>query len=101
MVEYDNSFINSYKIHRPNSIHIFNDAQYVNYRKILDENYDLKAQCEGYRKIVKELEKKSKPLSDEEIVERFLVKHGLLLVNQEVVDDLKVTVIEKFDWRNK
>jgi len=38
MVEYDSSFINAYKIHRPNSIHIINDAQKVNYREILDNN---------------------------------------------------------------
>jgi FkbM family methyltransferase len=38
MVDYDNSFINSYKIHRPNSIYIINDAQKVNYRDILDNN---------------------------------------------------------------
>ena len=38
MVEYDISFITSYKIHRPKSIHIINDAQKVNYRQILDYN---------------------------------------------------------------
>jgi len=27
MVEYDSSFRNSYAVHRPNSIHIINDAQ--------------------------------------------------------------------------
>jgi hypothetical protein len=31
-------------------------------KKILDQNYDLKAQCEGYRKIVKRLEVKIKSL---------------------------------------
>ena len=44
---------------------------------------------------------KIKELTDEQIVERFLIKNGLLLVNQEVVEDLKVTVIERFDWRMK
>lgn len=38
MVEYDSSFTNAYKNHRPNSIHIINDAQRVNYREILDTN---------------------------------------------------------------
>lgn len=38
MVEYDKSFESAYKIHRPNSIHILNDAQIVNYRNILDVN---------------------------------------------------------------
>ena len=38
MVEYDNSFIDVYKIHRPKSIHIINDAQKVNYRQLLDYN---------------------------------------------------------------
>jgi hypothetical protein len=38
MVEYDKSFEQLYKSHRPNSIHILNDAQKVNYREILDNN---------------------------------------------------------------
>jgi hypothetical protein len=38
MVEYDKSFEQLYKNHRPNSIHILNDAQKVNYREILDNN---------------------------------------------------------------
>jgi hypothetical protein len=38
MVEYDSSFGESYKINRPNSIHILDDAQNVNYRNILDNN---------------------------------------------------------------
>lgn len=38
MVEYDVSFESAYKIHRPNSIHILNDAQKINYRYILDNN---------------------------------------------------------------
>jgi hypothetical protein len=38
MVEYDVSFESAYKIHRPNSIHILNDAQKINYRDILDNN---------------------------------------------------------------
>jgi|688.fasta_scaffold122432_1 hypothetical protein len=38
MVEYDKSFENSYKINRPNSIYVIDDAQKVNYRKLLDDN---------------------------------------------------------------
>ena len=38
MVEYDKSFENLYKIHRPNSIYEINDAKYVNYKEILDNN---------------------------------------------------------------
>ena len=39
MVEYDGSFEELYKIHRPNSIYTINDARKVNYRQILDENH--------------------------------------------------------------
>jgi hypothetical protein len=38
MVEYDTSFENLYKIHRPNSIYELNDARLVNYRQIMDSN---------------------------------------------------------------
>ena len=38
MVEYDTSFAPLYKIHRPNSIHILNDACKVDYLHILDTN---------------------------------------------------------------
>jgi hypothetical protein len=38
MVEYEESFLNSYKIHRPNSIHIINDARNVDYKNILEKN---------------------------------------------------------------
>jgi hypothetical protein len=38
MVEYDKSFRELYNIHRPNSIHILDDARQVNYKNILDEN---------------------------------------------------------------
>lgn len=38
MVEYDKNFEKAYKIHRPNSIHILEDARHVPYRKILDDN---------------------------------------------------------------
>ena len=38
MVEYDNYFESAYKIHRPNSLYIINDAQKVNYREILENN---------------------------------------------------------------
>jgi len=38
MVEYDNRFLSGYKINRPNSIHIINDATKVNYLQILNDN---------------------------------------------------------------
>jgi len=38
MVEYDPGFAPLYTIHRPNSLHIINDAQNVDYRKLLDDN---------------------------------------------------------------
>lgn len=38
MVEYDNSFEELYKLHRPNSIYELNDARNINYRQILDNN---------------------------------------------------------------
>jgi hypothetical protein len=38
MVEYDRSFEELYKIHRPKSIYQIMDARNVNYRNILDEN---------------------------------------------------------------
>ena len=38
MVEYDAGFAPLYTVHRPNSIHVINDAQQVNYRHLLDDN---------------------------------------------------------------
>lgn len=38
MIEYNGSFLNSYKIHRPNSIHIINDATTVDYKNIFEKN---------------------------------------------------------------
>jgi hypothetical protein len=38
MVEYNHMFLSSYKIHRPNSIHVIEDATRVNYKQILDSN---------------------------------------------------------------
>ena len=38
MVEYDESFLDLYKIHRPNSIHIINDATKVDYKNIFEIN---------------------------------------------------------------
>ena len=38
MVEYDNSFEESYKTHRKNSIYAISDARSVNYKEILDTN---------------------------------------------------------------
>lgn len=38
MVEYDKSFEQLYKIHRPNSIYVIDDARVVKYRELLDNN---------------------------------------------------------------
>ena len=38
MVEYDASFLNLYKTHRPNSIHVINDATQVDYKYIFEKN---------------------------------------------------------------
>ena len=38
MVEYDNTFEESYKLYRPNSIYSINDARLVNYKEILDNH---------------------------------------------------------------
>ena len=38
LVEYDNSFESLYKIDRPNSKYIINDARLINYREFLDNN---------------------------------------------------------------
>jgi len=38
MVEYNASFLDLYKIHRPNSIHIINDATKVDYKNIFEKN---------------------------------------------------------------
>jgi FkbM family methyltransferase len=38
LIEYDNFFENSYKIHRPNSIYKIDDARKINYKKLLDDN---------------------------------------------------------------
>ena len=38
MVEYDKSWLNSYKEHRPNSIHIINDATQINYKNLFETN---------------------------------------------------------------
>ena len=38
MVEIDSNFLSSYKEHRPNSIHIVNDATHVDYKKVFEEN---------------------------------------------------------------
>lgn len=42
MVEYDTSFAPLYKTHRPNSLHILQDACTVDYRGLLDSNHFLK-----------------------------------------------------------
>jgi hypothetical protein len=38
MVEYDQSFAPEYKLHRPHSIHVLDDARNVPYRQLLDDN---------------------------------------------------------------
>jgi len=38
MVEIEERFLSSYKEHRPNSIHIINDATQVDYKKVFEEN---------------------------------------------------------------
>jgi hypothetical protein len=38
MVEYEKSFLESYKIHRPNSIHIINNATHIDYKKLLTDH---------------------------------------------------------------
>jgi hypothetical protein len=38
MVEYDSSFLPLYKLHRPNSIHIINDATKVDYKNVFEKN---------------------------------------------------------------
>jgi hypothetical protein len=38
MIEYEDSYRKLYELHRPNSIHIFQDARTIDYNKILKEN---------------------------------------------------------------
>ena len=38
MVEYDSCFLSLYKQHRPNSIHIINDATEVDYKNVFEQN---------------------------------------------------------------
>jgi hypothetical protein len=38
MVEYDSKFLSLYKQHRPNSIHVINDATKVDYKNIFEKN---------------------------------------------------------------
>ncbi len=38
MVEYDDRFLNKYKVHRPDSIHLIQDATTIDYKSILDQN---------------------------------------------------------------
>lgn len=38
MIEYDKSFLELYKLHRPNSIHIINDATKVDYKNLFEQN---------------------------------------------------------------
>lgn len=38
MVEYERSFLDLYKLNRPNSVHVINDATLVDYKKLLKEN---------------------------------------------------------------
>lgn len=39
MIEYDTAFESSYKIHRPNSTYIINDARHINYLEALEKNH--------------------------------------------------------------
>ena len=39
MVEYDSAFLPLYQTHRPNSIHVINDATTVDYKSIMDNNH--------------------------------------------------------------
>ena len=38
MVEYDSKWLSQYKNHRPNSIHIINDATTIDYKKLFEDN---------------------------------------------------------------
>ena len=38
MVEYDSNFLNLYKEHRPNSIHVINDVKIIDYKSIFENN---------------------------------------------------------------
>lgn len=38
MIEYDPKFLSLYKQHRPNSIHIINDATQINYKSLFEDN---------------------------------------------------------------
>jgi hypothetical protein len=38
MVEYDSTFLSLYKEHRPNSIHIMNDATKIDYKNVFENN---------------------------------------------------------------
>ena len=38
MIEMDSKYLNSYKNHRPNSIHVINDATKINYKELFETN---------------------------------------------------------------
>jgi hypothetical protein len=38
MIEYDSSYLNLYKLIRPNSIHVINDATKINYKDLFEKN---------------------------------------------------------------
>lgn len=38
MIEYDNTYLDSYKLNRPNSIHVINDATKIDYKKLFEIN---------------------------------------------------------------
>jgi len=38
MIEYNNTFLESYKQYRPNSIHIINDAKNIDYKSVFENN---------------------------------------------------------------
>ena len=38
MVEYNTDFTDMYKFYRPNSVHVFDDARNIDYKRVLEEN---------------------------------------------------------------
>ena len=38
MIEYENNWLNEYKIHRPKSIHVIDNAQYIDYNLLFKSN---------------------------------------------------------------
>jgi hypothetical protein len=67
MIEYDNRYLESYKLERPNSIHVMNDATEIDYLKLFEENnvplnvdylqIDLEVDNESTLKVIKLFDK--------------------------------------------